>query len=270
MVEIVSYDPRWPQIFEEEAARIRKDLGLDVDAVHHIGSTSVPGLMAKPKIDIMAVVPNLKTLLEDPAPLEQIGYKARGELNIPFRLFFSKRNPTFKINLHVYENGNPDIQLHFLFRDALLNNQTLRNEYVQLKQCLFDQKDLLEKREQGFSGYTLGKDAFIKKVLDEAGFQGHTLRLCMHDDEWQAAQALREAHGLAEKIACVQSETSIHVVFYRGTHIIGYAHIAFLPHQKAFFHIVAMDKIQSKPGDETAFRTLCQKWLEQKGWRVME
>lgn len=80
IIEVVPYDPNWPHIYEKEAALIGQALGGNCLAIHHIGSTAVPGLAAKPKIDIIAVVQD-PLLVRD--QLEKIGIHYRGEYNIP-------------------------------------------------------------------------------------------------------------------------------------------------------------------------------------------
>ncbi|MBL8676023.1 MAG: GrpB family protein, partial [Alphaproteobacteria bacterium] len=88
-IEIVPYNPAWPQMFGEEAAHIKQALGDACIAIHHVGSTAVPGLCAKPKIDIIAVV---KEGVVSISLLKKIGYEYKGEFNIPFHFGFSKRS----------------------------------------------------------------------------------------------------------------------------------------------------------------------------------
>jgi GrpB-like predicted nucleotidyltransferase (UPF0157 family) len=132
-------------------------------AVHHIGSTSVPGLAAKPKIDIIAVVHKGSAAID---PLEEAGFSYKGEWNIPFKYGFTQRTGT-KINLHVYEEGHAEITLNLMFRDYLRNNPEGLQEYAALKKTLLLDDSVLQKPEGSlFSGYTLGKDAFIRKMVD--------------------------------------------------------------------------------------------------------
>ena len=83
-IEVVPYDPSWPQQFEQEAEKLREALGQEVVAIHHIGSTSVPGLDAKRDLDTLLVVKNLNSSLL----LQDVGYIFKGEFNIPLRYFF--------------------------------------------------------------------------------------------------------------------------------------------------------------------------------------
>lgn len=91
---VVPYNPSWPCLFEEESQRITKT--LNCIEIHHVGSTSIPGLKAKPVIDMIVVVKDLTQTIE---PLESLGYKYKGEYNIPFRKYFSKSLP-IKAHLH--------------------------------------------------------------------------------------------------------------------------------------------------------------------------
>src|SRR3990167_9449974 len=104
-IEVVPYNPEWPAQFQNEAERILKALGGNALAIHHIGSTSVPGLPAKPKIDILLVAQDPPKAV--PA-LETIEFRYRGEFNIPLHYGFSKRGEV-NVNLHVFEPGHPEI-----------------------------------------------------------------------------------------------------------------------------------------------------------------
>jgi len=90
-IEVVSYDSNWPEQFKAESSRIKDALGGNFLAIHHVGSTSVSGLSAKPKIDIIAEVKDPDRSIKQ---LEAIGYDYRGEYNIPFHYGFSKRGST--------------------------------------------------------------------------------------------------------------------------------------------------------------------------------
>ncbi|CDZ81906.1 dephospho-CoA kinase/protein folding accessory domain-containing protein [Candidatus Rubidus massiliensis] len=87
-VKVVSYDPKWPLMFEAEAALIKQALGSNCLAVHHIGSTSIPGLSAKPIIDILPVVKNILEVDASTEAMENLGYDVKGEYGIAFRRYF--------------------------------------------------------------------------------------------------------------------------------------------------------------------------------------
>ena len=126
-IEVVPYNPKWSEAFGQEANILKDALGKNAVAIYHVGSTSVPRLCAKPIIDIVAVVKNASLIWD---VLEKVGYVGAGELNIPFRLYFKKRNISPIINLHVYEEGNPEIDLNILFRDYLRKHPEALQKYA--------------------------------------------------------------------------------------------------------------------------------------------
>ena len=123
-------------MFEAEAIKIKEALGQNCVAVHHIGSTSVPGLAAKPKIDITMVIKPFTPLEWSVNAmtniLESLGYTYKGEWNVPFKYGFTKRGD-INVNLHVHEEGHPEIEVLLLFRDYLRKNDKERDEYAALK-----------------------------------------------------------------------------------------------------------------------------------------
>ncbi len=161
-VEIVDYDPRWAAMFSEEAPRIREALdGLDV-VVEHVGSTSVPGLAAKPTIDIMVVVPDPARGREAIEPLTKLGYEYRGELGIPGRFYFAKGGRPHTYHLHLYHCGHPEVERLLLFRDYLRDHPASAHEYEQLK------RELAEKFRNDREAYTEAKNDFIRSTEAKA------------------------------------------------------------------------------------------------------
>lgn len=88
---VVSYNSSWPEMFEKEASLLEASVKSNFIAIHHVGSTSVPGLAAKPILDIILVTHNRHSAV---APLELLGYSNRGEFVIPFRLFLRRLRAT--------------------------------------------------------------------------------------------------------------------------------------------------------------------------------
>jgi GrpB-like predicted nucleotidyltransferase (UPF0157 family) len=134
-IQVVDYDPAWPGLFAREAGRIRAVLGNRVLALEHIGSTSVPGLAAKPIIDILLVVPDPA---DEPAwlpDLEAAGYV----LVIREPEWYQHRclkGPDTNVNLHVYPPGCPEIERYLLFRDRLRQDPAERAHYQRVKREL--------------------------------------------------------------------------------------------------------------------------------------
>ena len=134
-LQVVDYDPAWPGLFAREADRVRAVLGDRVLQLEHIGSTSVPGLAAKPIIDMLLVVPDPA---DEPAylpDLEAAGYVLviREPDWYQHRCF---KGPDTNVNLHVYPPGCPEIERYLLFRDRLRNHPAERAEYQRVKREL--------------------------------------------------------------------------------------------------------------------------------------
>jgi GrpB-like predicted nucleotidyltransferase (UPF0157 family)/GNAT superfamily N-acetyltransferase len=272
-IEVVPYDSQWPKVFEKESAHIKQAFGDNCVEIHHIGSTAVPGLCAKPTIDIIAVV---KERDFSRKALEALGYQYKGEFNIPFRLGFSKRSDTLNVNLHVFEQGNPEIELNLLFREYLRTHADVWDVYAALKLKLVSQKALHEKKDAIFSGYNLGKDAFIKKVLDQAGFKGVCMRLCTHYEEWAAARHFRQKYFF-DKVPVIDPYTwtfdrkdHVHFVLYEGTKIVGYAHIQLWADQRAALRIIVIEESLRNKGRGGQLLELCERWLQQQGITVLQ
>ena len=118
-VEVVEYDPGWPRAFEEERTRVAHALDDFMVAVEHVGSTAVPGLAAKPVIDILAGLRTLDLPPERISAMEELGYEYRGEYGIPGRLFFRKGGVARTHHVHAVEHGGEQWRRHLAFRDYL-------------------------------------------------------------------------------------------------------------------------------------------------------
>ena len=131
-IQIVDYDPEWPRLYEREAARVQSVLGDRVLLLEHVGSTSVPGLAAKPKIDMLLVVANTA---DEPAyvpAMETAGYvlTIREPDWYEHRMF---KGPDTDINLHVFSSGCTEIDRMLLFRNWLRSNESDRLLYERTK-----------------------------------------------------------------------------------------------------------------------------------------
>jgi GrpB-like predicted nucleotidyltransferase (UPF0157 family)/GNAT superfamily N-acetyltransferase len=270
-IEVVSYNPAWPEMFTAEAARLCQALADNCIAVHHIGSTSVTGLDAKPIIDIIAVVKNTADSI---AAFESIGYTFKGEMHIPFRFYFSKTG-AIKFHLHVYEAGNPETELNLTFTNYLRNNPDVCAEYAALKALLLTRKESFQKDPSRFSGYTLGKHDFIRGVLQRAGFNRTRLMHCMHDYEWETAKAFRQKYFF-DKVSVTDPYTwtfnhpdHVHFVFSRGVDIVGYAHIQKWKDARAALRIIVIDESARGLGLGAEFLKLCETWLHAQGIKIL-
>lgn len=132
-VTVREYDPRWPLAYAAERVRIVEALhGIDV-TIEHIGSTSVPGLTAKPVVDILV---GLRLAGHDVigAALERLGYEALGEAGVPGRLYFRMRDSPQPFNVHVVERGGALWRNNLVFRDFLRTHSEEATAYAQAKQ----------------------------------------------------------------------------------------------------------------------------------------
>jgi GrpB-like predicted nucleotidyltransferase (UPF0157 family) len=135
-VELLPHDPNWPHLASHEARLLAQALEPCSLTVHHIGSTSIPSVRAKPILDLMPVVSNLIELDKHRVKWKHLGYEWWGELGLPERRYFTKSDPTTGrriVQLHCYEAGSAEITRHLAFRDYLRAHRELAAEYDHLK-----------------------------------------------------------------------------------------------------------------------------------------
>lgn len=162
-VEIKPYNPMWKHCFEEERNLLKALLEKDAVDIQHIGSTAIPGISAKPIIDIAVGVRELNDGLKHIEALEKHGYEFRGEAGIPGRLFFAKGSPDFRTHhLHMVEYNSEIWANHLLFRDYLKSHNDAVEEYRNLK------KELAQKFQFDRVAYTDGKSDFIQGIIGRA------------------------------------------------------------------------------------------------------
>ena len=158
-VIIVAYDSAWAERFREEAPRIAAAFGRELLSMHHIGSTSIPGMSAKPIIDIMPVVPDIWKMEAFNDGMIQLGYIPMGEYGIAGRRYFVKGADLRTHHVHSYQPDNPEVKWHLDFRDCLIAHEDEARQYAELK------TGLAERYRYDMETYTQGKAAFIKGVL---------------------------------------------------------------------------------------------------------
>jgi GrpB-like predicted nucleotidyltransferase (UPF0157 family) len=165
-VEIVEYNPEWTRLYEEERELIQKVIGRVAVAIEHIGSTAVPGLGAKPTIDIMVAVPRISDAEKCMEPLSSIGYEYQPEqeASMPERRFFRKGQPLKEqhYHLHMIEKKSDFWKQHLLFRDYLRTHPKTAQQYYKLK------KELASKYGSNREGYTEAKTSFIESIVAKA------------------------------------------------------------------------------------------------------
>jgi len=132
-VEVKPYDEQWVANFDEESHKLHEIFGSEIIEMHHIGSTSVIGLLAKPIIDIMPVVRDINRIDEFYKAMVAIGYDPKGENGIPERRYFQKGGDNRTHHVHIYEWGNSEIERHLAFRDYLRAHPDVAQNYGDLK-----------------------------------------------------------------------------------------------------------------------------------------
>ncbi len=169
-IVVVDYDPAWPEAFARERDRIAAALGELAFAIEHHGSTAVPGLAAKPIIDIMVAVQRLDDVSDHTARLVRAGYDRRPVGDIPGRLYFQRREEGRRhAHLSLAEQGSDFWLEHIAFRDALRADQELARRYAALK------RELAARYRDDRLGYTDAKTEFIRSAL--AAARGRSARL---------------------------------------------------------------------------------------------
>lgn len=158
-IEMLPHDPAWKEAFQAESQAITQALGQNCEAIHHIGSTSIPGIYAKPIIDILVAVRDLHATDEKNAAMEALGYEAMGEFGIPGRRYFRKETPEGRRthHVHAFASSDPGLARHLAFRDYLIAHPPLAQEYSELK------RKLAAAFPDDIYGYMDGKDPFIRE-----------------------------------------------------------------------------------------------------------
>lgn len=161
-VVIIPYDPEWPKIYEEEKRRIKSRVGHIIRSIEHIGSTSVPGLWAKPIIDIIAGVDDAEDAEKCRALLLQDGYDDPSPGDGDDWYYCLGRYPSPSFHLHLVRESSPHHLKHILFRDWLRANPAEAKAYRELK------IQLSEKYRNDRVAYTDNKTGFIDGIVEKA------------------------------------------------------------------------------------------------------
>lgn len=155
LVELVDHDPTWAELYEQEAATLRPVFDDRLVGMEHIGSTSVPGLRAKPIVDVLVGLRELELTDDQIAAMGELGYSFLGEHGLPGRLFFRKEPRTHHV--HVVEHGGEHWERQLTFRDALRADEEERKRYDAFKRSLVAEGHPREV-------YTELKTPFIREV----------------------------------------------------------------------------------------------------------
>ena len=191
-ITVTAYDPLWAEKYEQESALVRDILADNCIAIYHIGSTSVPGLAAKPVIDIMAAVRSLEKVDRVAAAFSEIGYEYLGEFGIEGRRYLRKGGDERTHQIHIFQmNDWNNIGRHLAFRNYMRTHEKERAEYAKLK------TELARKFPYDIEGYCDGKENFVHEI--------EKLALSQFDGAWdkmylaaRKVQAKRELSSFVE------------------------------------------------------------------------
>jgi len=157
-VTIAPHNPAWPPMYEAEREKIVEAMGDHIVEIHHVGSTAVPGLPAKPIIDILIAVRQLSDAIDCIGPLSDLGYAFIDYPQNTERRFFRKGQPRTH-HLHIVAVGSAELRDHLAFRDALRANDEWRDQYAELKIGLAD------RHRNDRAQYSASKTEFVHRVL---------------------------------------------------------------------------------------------------------
>jgi GrpB-like predicted nucleotidyltransferase (UPF0157 family)/predicted acetyltransferase len=157
---LVSYDEDWSDRFRQESQQIQQEaLGSSLQTIHHIGSTAIPNMPAKPVIDILLECNDLNKIAEIRTALQRLGYAHLNRNVIRHRSFFtSKQAADLRFHLHIYETGDPQIRRHIHFKEYLIAHPQDAKIYAELK------KSLSEKFLNDMYNYVFGKNQLVQKI----------------------------------------------------------------------------------------------------------
>ncbi|MBD2529326.1 GrpB family protein [Nostoc flagelliforme FACHB-838] len=163
-VEVVPHNRTWRGKFDDESKYVALTLGENVVAIHHIGSTAIPHIYAKPIIDLLIEVENIAKVDDRSLGMEELGYQVMGEFGIPGRRYFRKENETGTRthHVHTFTAKSLEVERHLAFRDYMIAHPEDAQKYSELKRKLAKQypNDII--------GYMDGKDGFIKEMEKKA------------------------------------------------------------------------------------------------------
>lgn len=166
--DICDYDPQWPAMFEAERVRIQQKLGHLVREIHHVGSTTVPGMKAKPEIDLLIVVNCISGIDAINSGMAELGYDVRGECGIEGRHYYSKNTQSVRTHkAHVCEISHSNVTRQIAFRDYMRDHPKDAQEYAVLKMRL------AKSNSKGMAEYLEGKQNYIEGIIRTALPQGY-------------------------------------------------------------------------------------------------
>lgn len=202
-VIVREYDARYPALYEKEAELISSILGKNLVAIHHIGSTAVPGLKSKPVIDILVSVRSLEEVDGKKEEFERNGYECMGEFGIKGRRYLRKGGDERTHQVHVFQDKDKaNLMRHLATRDYLIAHEDVREEYGRIKE------ELALRFPYDIEGYCDGKEAFVRKLegkaLREYVREGKDIGILLSPFEKEMAVPLVEIFSLAVQETCAK------------------------------------------------------------------
>jgi GrpB-like predicted nucleotidyltransferase (UPF0157 family) len=163
-VEVVPHDPKWQEAFDVESKSVADALGENVIAIHHIGSTAIPNIYAKPIIDFLVEVKDIVKVDGQSSSMEALGYQVMGEFGIPGRRYFRKDNQEGirTHHIHAFKASSQQVRRHLAFRDYMIEHPEDAQRYSELK------RRLAREYPTDIDGYMDGKDGFIEEMNAKA------------------------------------------------------------------------------------------------------
>ena len=163
-VEVVPHNPNWLIAFENESKQVAVALGNNIVAIHHIGSTAIQTIYAKPIIDLLVEVREIARVDDQNSAMQALGYEVVDEFGISGRRFFRKDNEagTRTHHIHAFEINSVQVERHLTFRNYMIANAEDAQKYSELKQ------ELARKYPNNIEAYMNGKDEFIKEMDKKA------------------------------------------------------------------------------------------------------
>jgi len=166
--ELVDYDPDWSSRFNEIATNIAPLFGDNLISIEHVGSTAVPGMIAKPTIDVSVAVKDLTTVVSLYEAMKQLGFISLGDFiqqDEPEEYFVLNGNSVDDrlANVHVMQIGNPEIEEMITVRDFLRSNKDAARDYVEQKKLLMKQYG-----QNDYNAYSKNKRSFLEQLKTDA------------------------------------------------------------------------------------------------------
>ena len=162
IIKVVDYDKTWKYKYDHEAKRLKRIFQSILIDIHHIGSTSIPGMAAKPTIDILVSVRRIEEVDSFNGAMKDAGYQVEGEYGIKGRRYFWKYPGNHEYHIHIFEKGDKNIIRYLAFKAYLIENKELIKEYMDLKRML------AVKYPKSIEDYMDGKNSLIKNIEHKA------------------------------------------------------------------------------------------------------